>query len=514
MTGWRAPIAIVAILAVLLLAPRSRAAVEEAIARHVPWSGYWWPTAKGEILASLDRYDRVTGAKALNWELDHNPPGPQVPGWYGLCHAWAAAAVLENEPTESRSVSAGERGTSVVLTVGDQKGWYSVSHALDVANTYGDRFGDDAGSEDFQDMTPDYLWQLLKTFVKDHGLPLVMDLDPGPEVWNYPVYAYRIEYSPEADGTWHRGRLTLWAADDAVPPDFVGVLPHVQVYAFRFQLRNGSVVLGSGEWLGPSLQNHPDFAWYPYVVVPENPEIRYKAVRQIVAAGTSEQPAASDSDAAANAALTSGQSGREQTTTLGPGVADRIALSPIELVAAIVDKTSNFDFDIRMGQFGKRVYSVGDREVFRGVSARAGFLYLLHIDPAGTPSLLFPPPGRDNRITAEQTFQLPPPGRGHFIIRGPMGEHRIKALVTDRPLHLTGLARDDVDPAKGMDDLLQLQRFHWCPSQENQVKSLLRQYRSEKRLSRDELAGLYNRQLHAEFAQDEIVYYVNPPADR
>ena len=91
-------------------------ATEEALATIQPWSGYWWPIHEGRLLEPLGKYDTVTGHRAADWERQNNPPGPEVPQWHGYCHAWAAASVLEKEPTKDQM----ER--SVALSVGDQKG--------------------------------------------------------------------------------------------------------------------------------------------------------------------------------------------------------------------------------------------------------------------------------------------------------------------------------------------------------------------------------------------------------
>ena len=154
------------VLMILLVATLpAQAAVEEGVSKHIPWSGYWWPVAKGELLGPLEKYDAVSGKQAQWWELENKPPGPHVPPWHGYCHGWSAAAVLEREPSTHQIAKGAPGQGPVVLTVGDQKGWYSASHAFDVANYYGDRYGDDEGSEDMQDMAPDMLWNLLKMFI-------------------------------------------------------------------------------------------------------------------------------------------------------------------------------------------------------------------------------------------------------------------------------------------------------------------------------------------------------------
>lgn len=183
---------------------------------------YWWPNRKGAMLVPLGKYDSVTGHRAAAWERKHHPPGPSVPAWHGCCHGWAASAVRNVEPKVHRHRQSLD-GARVEVRVGDQKGLLASSHTSDVANTYGDRFGDGTGSEDKQDLAPELLWNLLHLYLKRHGVPLILDIEAGPEVWNYPVYAYQVEYRPQgADGK-HLVQLALLMADNAVPPDYVGL---------------------------------------------------------------------------------------------------------------------------------------------------------------------------------------------------------------------------------------------------------------------------------------------------
>ena len=257
----------------------TRDGLERGNAQFIPWSGYWWPIRQGRLLVPLGKYDRLTGRKAAVWERKHNPPGPDVPQWHGYCHAWAAASVLELEPAIRRMVR-----TTIArlgLEVGDQKGLLTACHTEDLANSWGDRFGDGEGSEDRQDLRPDLLWRLLKLHLGQQGVPLVLDVESGEEVWNYPIYDYEIQYKPSRGGT-YMADLTLLMADDAVPPDYRGTKTRKQTYQFRFKMREGSVISGSGEWIGRSKQDHPDFAWYPFKAVAANPEVKYVVVRKLV----------------------------------------------------------------------------------------------------------------------------------------------------------------------------------------------------------------------------------------
>jgi len=261
--------------------------IEEGQSQILPWSGYWWPHFQGALLGPLSKYDTLTGSAAADWERQQHPSGAAVPRWHGYCHAWAASAVRETEPQRERL--AGVVPREIPFGVGDQKGLLAVCHSNDDADSFGDRFGDGEGDDDPQDLAPDVSWRLLTLHVKQQGLPLILDVEAGPEVWNYPVYAYRIErQSTGADGECVAS-MTLWMADDAVPPDYVGIKVRRQSYQFAFHERNRAVVMGSGRWLGPSRKDHPDFAWYPFVARSDNPEIDYNVVKRLIESPT-EQP--------------------------------------------------------------------------------------------------------------------------------------------------------------------------------------------------------------------------------
>ncbi len=504
---------------VFLPALAASGAVEEGSAKETPWSGYWWPIAKGELQIPLSKYDQLTGAASAQWERQNHPPGPNVPRWHGYCHAWAASAVLEKEPKKVSQATGPASNRPLRLAVGDQKGLFAAAHARDVSNTYGDRFGDGVGSEDPQDLTPDALWQLLKLYVKQQGIPLILDLEPGAEIWNYPVYAYRIEYSPSGPPGQQFGHLSLWMADNDVPPDYVGVKMRFQTYTFTFQLRNGSIVMGSGRWVGQSQENHPDFAWYPYVVLPENPHIQYTTVQRIMRV-SQPQPSAPPStppdtppdtmpDEVPN--QNSGQYDPSGSQGGGLLINNSVPLSPIQLVAAIAEETSSFGLDVTVDRFDGGLYTIGEPYTVKGSSERAGYLYLLHIDNQGKVSLLFPAPNEDNRVAAETRFTVPRPGVARLVHAGPVGTHRVKAMVTNRPLMLSGLRCPAQSTGKkGASHRREYRPFRWPPTEQKQVRDLMKQYQQRQQLPPEQLRGTNIAKKFVSFAQDEVAFYVGP----
>ncbi|NUQ63326.1 MAG: DUF4384 domain-containing protein [Pirellulales bacterium] len=507
---------ILSMIALTLLPAMAPAQEEDGRVRTMPWSGYWWPQQKGEIVVPLSKYDQVNGTAAAQWEQQNKPSGEQAEAWAGYCHAWSASAVLEKEPKQPKQTR------QVNFGVGDQKGLLAAAHARDVADVHGDRYGDGQGSEDMMDLAPDVLWHYLKFYIKQQQVPLICDIEAGSEVWNYPVYAYRIRYTPYGGGDQYLADLFLWMADDAVPPDYVGVETSMQSYQFTCRIRNGAIVAGSGQWVGSSVQNHPDFVWYPYVVMPENPHIEHAKVQQLCGfqPGTDSGPRPNPGTPGTGPGP--GGPGPGGPGPGGPGFGPGpggpgpgipgpgpggpnipIAVSPIQMVAMIANKTSAFDFDITLDKFDGGHYAPGEMYQIRGHSAQDGFLYLLHIDSQGGMTLLNPLPGFDTvRVKAGESFQLP----GPFLAAEPVGTHRIKAVVTSRRLALPGLM------VTRQASLKKDQRafFHWPPTQKQQVQGLLVQYQQKQKLQSKQFDGIDPTGVIGPFAQDEVAFYVGP----
>ncbi|MBM4092670.1 MAG: DUF4384 domain-containing protein, partial [Planctomycetes bacterium] len=333
------------------------------------------------------------------------------------------------------------------------------------------------------------------------------------------------------------------------------------LYQFTFRMRGGSVVMGSGRWERPSREDHPEFAWYPLMAVADNPEVAYDLVRQVlwntvaegapdaaddsVAEGVDSQPtpggaalAEPDSPAPACDAQLSqtrndaAQTDTPQTDTPEAGEAESetpppaagaapsadepapkpVLLSPLELAAMVTDKTSSFGLDVTVDRFDGGHYRAGETFIVRGVSARGGHLYLLHLDSRGDLTLLYPLAGQSNRVRAETPFVVP--GDGHrFAFRAlpPPGVNRIRAVVTQQPLELTGLVSRVLPKEKGTDQSLQDARqiFRWHPAQQQQIRQLLKQDPQSQADPAAELGAFDPRRILGPFAHDEVAFYVD-----
>jgi len=497
-----------------LAAPAAASAqVEEAQARYVPWSGYWWPLKDGGILQPLQKYDRLTGRKAAAKEQKIYPSGPEAQGWWGYCHAWSASSIMEREPRKMVSPKL-SNGSRLELAVGDQKALLAACHTDDAANTYGRRNNGAPEDDPENDLKPDELWRLLKLYVKQQGLPLILDIDSGPAVWNFPVYAYRIELTRDGGSEDFLARMTLWMADDFVAYDFVGTHPRKESLRFRCKIRNGSVVMGSAKWIGDSVAKHPDFAWYPYVARSENDEVEHAAVLKLLAGGSQETPprVTPYPPDEPTPPVT-----RPDTPPAAAPAQRVLALSPSELLAVVTNKTSSFNLDITVDKFDGGQYTVGERYLISGSSEKAGYLYLFHIAPpdaknadkGSSLTLLFPALGQDNRIPAKTRFSIPG-GKDQFkfVAEEPLGTHVVKAVVTARPLSLTGVERRQKTNKYGG----QSQAFRLPPTEKTQMQQVLRKVQQGKMKPEEveQWTGVKPRQLLGEFAQDEVPFYVGP----
>jgi hypothetical protein len=109
-----------------------------AQASRVPWSGWWWPAndlVGGPRLFDFDgplaRYDRFVEAlgrpdpDTMEWERAE-VRFSSLP-WAGHCNGWAAAALLELEPTKPRTLN------GITFSVADQKGLLTSYHFADAA---------------------------------------------------------------------------------------------------------------------------------------------------------------------------------------------------------------------------------------------------------------------------------------------------------------------------------------------------------------------------------------------
>ncbi len=485
---------------------------DEGQAKYIPWSGYWWPFCEGGLLAPLRQYDLLTGKQAAEWEKRHGRTNPAAPRWHGYCHGQAAAAIMEPEPQHPIFVRTPRLRGGLEVSVGHQKGWLVACHTADLADVHGDRFGDEEGSEDPDDLRPDHLWHLLQLYVRQREVPVALDIEPGPEVWNYPVFRYEVIGEGDGENGLYRARLTLWMTDSSVSPDFVGSQIRKHSYLFTFTRREGAVVMGSGQWIGPSRFDHPDFLWYAYAVVPENPEVHYRLVKKLLQSGRTSGPEVNPPDVPPN------QPGgtREGPPPDRPPASrpDQLVLSPQEFLALVTARRSSFKFDVTVDRFDGARYAPGDEFEIRGATAEPGYLYLFLLNPRSEITLLYPPAGDQQRV--ENEFQLPRQNEAaRFHAPAAPGLYRLKAIITGKPIRIVGLGESVSTQAEanhgarpgGPDSHAQGQTLNWHPAAKTLMREVLTRYAKGEEMPLG--VHVWNpEEVVGRFAQDEVAFYV------
>ncbi len=254
-----------------------------------PWNGYWWPFSKGGLLngsdynlhpSPMEKYDIAFNTRFLTckWE-EENHYAPDGEPWWGHCNGWAAAAVSEAEPSRKHTYN------SVVFYVGDIKGLLTESYQGSSGPIYGTRYNGDDNQAAYEDINPLDFQNLLEMYLKDNDTPILIDADPTVEIWTYPVYKYELNYNDE--GNIRHCTLTIYCATDiyddgTMDPDDFGD-PHYfsKTYTYDLTLDSSGTPI-SGVWTGNSIDDHPDFAWYPENIASSNPYVELSKVKQII----------------------------------------------------------------------------------------------------------------------------------------------------------------------------------------------------------------------------------------
>lgn len=285
-------------------APDPVAAPVEVATRPRPWSGWWWPMIDlpgADVphlfdpegpLAKYDRFAQATtgqNPQTRDWEYRNMRVTDVSNSWWGHCNGWAAAAVLEPEPVQPVERS------GVRFSVGDQKGVLSAWH-----QGSGAAFALGAPS---RPLRADEFHRAVLDWLVRRSTPLIFNVyaiaESRYQVWNHPAYRVRLVYTPDAaDPHLTHVAATLWYADNAVAPDFVGLKPWPTPAGktYTYVLLGDPDRPAAGDWEGESAgggeQARPSLVWYPSraIRVPglSPPGMRYDIVQAIV--GTSPAP--------------------------------------------------------------------------------------------------------------------------------------------------------------------------------------------------------------------------------
>lgn len=246
-----------------------------------------------------------------------------IESWWGLCHAWAPAAILEPEPLHAVEHN-GQR-----FEVSDLKALLLTVYDGTVSTGVGGRCNDrevehdDNGrvtSEECRDTNAGAWHVVVTNLIGIHKRAFVEDRTGGFEVWNQPLFGYQVTrheeislarahelletegdtyaYNADAVKFIEVEMTTDWLTEghqSTQPLGSDGYVRHDH-YHYVLELDADGKIIG-GEWVGSSRDQHPDFLWVP--TGPRtgwsrrsNPNVDLETVRRLVA--LSRQPEGGD----------------------------------------------------------------------------------------------------------------------------------------------------------------------------------------------------------------------------
>jgi hypothetical protein len=186
----------------------------------------------------------------------------------GKCIGWSLSSINHKEPTEAKEIM------GVLFKPADIKAILATAYTAAImfvpdSNFVGTTYLSGGAISSEEDVYPH---QLLKTLIKVIGnekKSIVADLQSNEEVWNYPIYGYKINLENEKNGK-VKGHVDLKFISDDVEKDAVFSTLSTskrtdlleQNYTFELTVPNGwsgdFTQIKKSKWLGDSIAEHPD----------------------------------------------------------------------------------------------------------------------------------------------------------------------------------------------------------------------------------------------------------------
>lgn len=240
-----------------------------------PWSSWWYPIYKTELFedsdegadSTLKRYDRYTRKIGMNSGSSREFEEEEIfnqnaSKWSGLCHAWAIASIMEDEPVApvtKKGIKFRVQDLKALLIKTYEKSYPGKEY------TYGQRNNAHFGDV-YEDIYPEQLHTILNTELFEKKKPFIMDFDAGYQVWNVPVYGAIIKIKKDIDNP-HvvHVDLRLRTASPFVKPSFVGTDYDNRAYYYDLygNWEGENFIVDYGLWtkgnISDSRRAHPDF---------------------------------------------------------------------------------------------------------------------------------------------------------------------------------------------------------------------------------------------------------------
>ena len=270
------------------------------------------PAEKYDLLQS--RYEFPLVKQEFRNQLSAVSNG-DVPGWFGICHGWAPATVMEREPG-AKVVATNRDGIDVPFYTSDINALMSKVYAdyLGATRFIGERCNTSSNeirvdaqgrviADACRDTNPATLHLVLASYLGKQNVAqrqgFVADVTRDAEVWNQGITGYKVvsnETTPfvaaQDPAARHRAPGTTQLVHVKTEMYYIGeIAPHrapaasrrdeytqTQELEYTLELdRNGTII--GGEWIS---EDRPDFIWSPLAAPAENATLSYRTIRDLL----------------------------------------------------------------------------------------------------------------------------------------------------------------------------------------------------------------------------------------
>lgn len=258
-----------------------------------------WDQAYYQQLGPLARHtsqnmgNRADREAALADTVDHRPDEWPVETWWGLCHAWVPAALLEDRPL--RAVE----HNGVRFEVGDMEALLIAAYNRAPADMIGGRCNLGTGETQIErdeqgratnvecrDSNPGALHVIVTNFLGLQRKGFAFDRTYDYEVWNQPVVGYEITkqeeitvaranqllgltgdtytFNADAAKLYEVNLAVQWITEShaSTQPNESARYTRTDRYSYILEVDAAGKIIG-GEYTGSSRTQHPDFLWNP-----------------------------------------------------------------------------------------------------------------------------------------------------------------------------------------------------------------------------------------------------------